>query len=444
MLIRLLGETLRRRPRRAGAALLAVALAAALSTSLLGVSLDITERMARELRSYGANILVSPEASELQLEVGGITISPPSAAAGIDESELVGLKTIFWRHNIIGFAPFASAVVQVGAGGERAVLTGTWFDQALTIPKGARVRAEFDQEDVTAEASIFRTGVKSISSWWRVEGEWPDDGDARAALLGARVARRLGLDVGQRFNVRLESRERTLEVVGLLATGGDEEEQIFVPLAAAQDLMGRDSGVDKVLVSALVEPEAKLRSDLRGLDPAEMTPEQYETWYCSPVMSAVVTQIEETLPGVRARPIRQVAESEGVFLSKVGLLMALLTVTALGAAVLAVMTAMTAAVLERRGEIGLMKSIGADGGQVALIFLAEAGFIGLAGGMLGYLAGAALADLIGTEVFGTAVSLPTVVLPVTVVLALVVALAGSALPVHRAMRVDPIILLEGR
>ena len=440
MLARILREALRRHPRRAGTAVLAVGVGTALATGLLGVSLDITERMASELRSYGANILVTPRAAGLQLEIGGITISPPRMSGRIDENELARLKTIFWRHNIVGFAPFVSGVVQVGD--DRAVLTGTWFDKPVTLPAGAAVRTEFAREEKTTEAVVFRTGVKAISSWWQVEGEWADDGDPEMAMVGARVARRLGLRPGQTFEVRYGERERMLKVVGLITTGGDEEEQIFVPLIGAQGLLGLDSGVDKVLVSALVEPDDKLRSDLRGLDPSEMTPEQYETWYCSPVMSAVLTQIEEVLPDTRAAPIWRIAEAEGAFLGKIGLLMTLLTVTALVAAALAVMTAMTAAVLERRAEIGLMKAIGADDRQVALIFLSQAALIGLTGGLLGYLAGGWVTTLVARDVFATAVSLPLVVLPITLVLALGVALAGSALPVRRATQFHPVSLLR--
>jgi putative ABC transport system permease protein len=450
MLIRILSEALRRRSRRAIAAILAVTVGTALAAALLSISLEITEKMARELRSYGANILVVPESAGLQLEIGGITITGPepgtgrpSAARGaIDEAELVRLKTIFWRHNIVGFAPFLSAVVEVGD--QQVALTGTWFDRALTLPAGLAVRTGFAQREKTSEADVFRTGVKAIAPWWQVKGDWADDEDSSAAIVGAALAQRLGLKVSDVFTVYYAGRPQALRVVGLVSTGGYEEEQIFVPLATAQRLSGLGKGADKVLVSALIQPDDTLRPDLRGLDPSEMTPEQYATWYCSPIMGAVVTQIKEVLPGTEVKPIRQIAEAEGAFLSKIGLLMTLLTATALAASALAVMTTMTAAVLERRAEIGLMKAIGAEGGQIALVFLSEASLIGLAGGLLGYLAGLGLTGFIGRQVFAAAVSSPLIVMPVTLALALGVALAGSALPVRQAMRLAPIVLLRGR
>jgi putative ABC transport system permease protein len=427
MIFRILRETLARRPRRFASAVLAVTVSAALSAALLGVSLDIGDRMAREMRSYGANVLVEPANSALRLEIGGINLSPLTARGAVDEGQLVKLKTIFWKNNIVGFAPFLSAAVQ--AGGLSVGLTGTWFSKELREPQSG---------------AIFRTGVKTISPWWRVQGEWATDDDPQTAMIGSVLAKRLGLKAGDRLDVRSQGRERTLRVTGLVATGGYEEQQIFVTLETAQELLGIQKGVDKVLVSALVLPDSALRSDLRGLDRKDMTQEQYETWYCSPVMGAVIAQITEALPGTLARPIRQIAEAEGAFLGKLGLLMTVLTAVALIAAALAVMIAMTQAVFERKTEIGLMKALGADHGHVLLIFVSEAGLIGLTGGLLGYLAGLGLTALIARGVFDASVSLQPVVLPVTLALSLGVALAGSLLPVRSAVRLDPVGLLRGR
>lgn len=442
MLARIVGDALRRRPRRIVAVVVTVALGTALAAALLGISLDITAKMARELRTYGANILVVPEAAGAPLEIGGITVRPPAARGAIDETELVKLKTIFWRHNVVGFAPFLSAVVEVD--GQQVALTGTWFDRPLTLPAGAAVRTEFARREATASAQVFSTGMRRIAPWWQVEGTWVDDDDPGAAMVGAALALRLGLKVGDALAVSYAGQTQALRIAGLVSTGGDEEDQIFVGLPVAQRLLGLSRGADKVLVSALVEPDDKLRPDLRGLDPARMTPEQYATWYCSPIMGAVVTQIREALPGTEVRPIRQIAEAEGAFLSKVGLLVLLLTATALVASALAVMTTMTATVLERRAEIGLMKALGADGGQIALIFLTEAGLMGLAGGLLGYTLGFGLAGIVGQQVFAAHIALPLLVLPLALALALVVALGGSALPVRQAMRVDPVMLLRAR
>ncbi len=448
MLVRLLSDTLRRRTRRLLVTALAVTTGASLAAALLGISLDITGRMGRELRAYGANILASPAGEDLRLEIGGVPV-PLAAGAGeaggrllLDENQLINLKTIFWRHNIVGFTPYLTVLAELD--GQPVALTGTWFEKTLILPEGAAIRTGFaDTEGASAE-TVFRTGVRTIAPWWQVEGAWVQDDDLRSAMVGAGLAGRMGWQVGDEITAIVGDRTAGFRIAALVSTGGFEEDQIFVSLPAAQALLGLSRGIDRVQISALVEPDSSLRADLRGLDPSEMTPEQYATWYCSPIMGAVVTQISEVLSDAEVRPIRQISQAELDFLDKIGLLMTLLTATALGGSALAVMTAMTASVMERKAEIGLMKAIGADDGHIRMIFLGEAALIGLAGGAAGYGLGLGLTQALARTVFSAAGSIPPIVLPITLFLALSVSLLGSALPVRQAVRFDPVLLLRGK
>ena len=447
MLLRLLKDTLRRRTRRLLVTILAVMTGASLAAALLGVSLSITGQMGRELRAYGSNILASPASSDLRLEVDGVPIpitGKPGASEQslLNENDLVKLKTIFWRNNIIGFTPYLTALVEVD--GRTLALNGTWFDKPLTLPKGAAIRTGFATTKNVESNTTFRTGVKTTAPWWQVQGDWVQDDDLTSAMVGVKLASQKNWRIGNEFMAKIEDRTIRFRIVGLISTGGFEDDQIFVALPAAQKLLGLSQGVDRVQISALVEPDSKLRADLRGLDPSRMTPDQYATWYCSPIMGAVITQIKEVLPGVDVQPIRQISQAEVDFLSKIGLLMALLTIIALGGSALAVMTAMTASVMERRAEIGLMKAIGADDGQIASIFLSEAALIGLAGGAAGYLLGLGLSQGLARWVFSAGGQVPVIVLPFTLLLALAVALIGSALPVRQAIRFDPVLLLRGK
>jgi putative ABC transport system permease protein len=100
-------------------------------------------------------------------------------------------------------------------------------------------------------------------------------------------------------------------------------------------------------------------------------------------------------------------------------------------------------VLERRSEIGLMKALGASRRAVGAFFAAEQLFLALAGGVLGYALGFVLARALGLEIFGVAPALRWILLPIVLVLAAVVALLGSLLPLGRASRVDPAPVLRG-
>src|SRR6201997_4863242 len=99
-----------------------------------------------------------------------------------------------------------------------------------------------------------------------------------------------------------------------------------------------------------------------------MTPEVYDRWYCSPYVQSIAYQLQEVVPHSHAEQIRQVAQNEGTVLARIQGLMLLITVASLLASALAVSAAMATTILERRGEVGLMKALGAGNVSVAALF----------------------------------------------------------------------------
>jgi len=193
------------------------------------------------------------------------------------------------------------------------------------------------------------------------------------------------------------------------------------------------------MVSALTKPE-----DAFGRrDPNKMAPAMRDRWYCSPYANSIAFQIHEALPNVRVEQIRPVEQTQGQVLSRVSGMMLLLTLAALLASVLAVSAAMAATILERRHEVGLMKSMGASNAAVASLFFAEAALLALAGGAIGFLAGTALAHRIGQSIFGSSISVHPVVLALILFAALAVTFLGSAGAVRKAMHFDPAVVLRG-
>lgn len=440
MLLRLIKETFFRRKRRVALAFLAVLLGASLVSALLTIYGDISGKMSRELRSFGANILVTPVSQSLQMEIGGISYSPPGERAFIDERDLPKIKTIFWKNNITGFAPFLSAVARVE--GQPVVMTGTWFEKKIAIPELAPRQFETRLASTSTEKS-FVSGVKIISPWWRLRGNWIEEGDMQSAIVGAAIAKKLNLATGDIFTIEYEGKPYTLKAAGIVSTGGFEENQIFVNLALAQKILAAPYAVDKVMTSALVTPTDKIAAGIKGKKPERMTPAEYELWYCTPLVESIAFQITEVVAGSAAGAIRQISGAESSFISKTELLFLLITWISLAASALGVMSTMTTMVMERRREIGLMKAIGAEGAQIASLFLLEAGVIGLSAGLFGYAAGLALAQLIGREVFGMPLSFSPVALPITLIVAAGVAIGGSAVPVKQAMNIEPVQLLRG-
>jgi putative ABC transport system permease protein len=436
MFPRLVFESFRHQARRKLLAGIAITLGVAVATAMIAVATDIGDKINRELRSYGANLVVTPQEDSLDVEVGGINLKPPSDGAFLNEADLPKIRGTFWHNNIVGFSPMLPITVKVGDGSDTRTVTlvGTYFNKQLSFGK--------DQ---------FRTGVSVTHPWWKLScgdgspsspgfGDaqkscgWPAD-DSESVLLGERLAKKLG----KRSSETLEIAGRQLTISGILSTGGEEDDQIVAPLSLAQQILGRPGAVRRVYVSALTKPQ----DALAVRDPKSMSPEVYDRWYCSPYVQSIAYQLQEAIPHSHAEQIRQVSQNEGTVLSRIKGLMLLVTFAALFASALAVSAAMATTIFERRVEVGLMKALGAGSFAVSAIFFAEAFLLALVGGVVGFSAGALLAHQIGRSIFSSQISVQPVLFPVILAIAVFVTFAGSAAAIRRAVKFDPVFALRG-
>jgi putative ABC transport system permease protein len=210
-------------------------------------------------------------------------------------------------------------------------------------------------------------------------------------------------------------------------------------LNLAQTFAGLAGKYRRLMVSAVVKPD-----DAFGRrNQSTYTPEEYERWYCSAYIGSISKQIDDALPGVETRAVRQVAEGEGKILGRISVLLWVVTLAALIAAGLAVGSTAATSVLERQKEVGLMKALGASNALVGTFFLGEQLLLALFGGGLGYAVGVLLARWLSMTVFGVTSPARMIMLPVTLGLAIIVAVAGSLFPLRRASRFDPAPILRG-
>ena len=179
MFVRLVYESFRRQKRRKALAGIAITLGVCVATAMIAVATDIGDKISRELRTYGANLLVTPQEDTLDLQIGGVDLKPPSDGAYLNEADLPKIRGTFWHHNIVGFSPMlpVNAEVKTDAGIANLTLLGTYFAKRLS----------FGKEE-------FVTGVKITHPWWKVQGAWPDD-NSQDVLLGENLASRLGRKV---------------------------------------------------------------------------------------------------------------------------------------------------------------------------------------------------------------------------------------------------------
>ena len=441
MFFRLVADSFGRRPRHKLLTGAALALGMSVATAALSVALDVGDRLAKEFRSLGANLVVTPKADSLPLEIGGVDYRPVNAGAYLPEADLPKLKTIFWHNNIVAFAPILETQVYArtnstledvqGRVKPESTIIGTWASHAVT----------------TAEAHSFVTGIENTNPWWRVDGRWFQEksdecvvGRDFATQRGLKLGDSLYLYTGGAFYLHANDlRSYHLSITGILSTGGTEDEAIVAPISLVQSIVARPGQYRKLYASALTKPE----DDFARRDPKTMKPGEFERWSCSPYVSSIAYSIGQVLPGTDVRVIRRVADGEGQILSHVQMLLWLVTFAAMLAAALAVGASSAASVIERRVEIGLMKALGAGSATVGFLLAAEQLLLAFVGGGVGYALGIVLARLLGEKIFGAAPEPTLLVFLVVIGLAALVTLLGSALPLRRASRIDPAPILRG-
>ncbi|TDT57259.1 ABC transporter permease [Fonticella tunisiensis] len=422
MLKRVVFKSIKNRKNRILVAVLAVVMGASMISILLNISLDLNGKMAKELRAFGANLVILPDENR---ETNWQLIS-------MDEVNELNNSNI--SANIYGFAPYIYSVGKIKE--QNVVIVGGNYEN-----------------------------IKKISPWWKVEGSWNDDSSSESTIMiGAKVAAQLGYRIGDDvvLNIRKESYKKQTEVkdsnqtqvdattsasqnangdaskrwplnilsgidngeyepkkfrlVGIVSTGGSEDNQVFIKLNEAQKLFNRESQVNLIQVSVLTNKNP---------------------------IDKVASQIEKQIPGTRARVLSQISKAEGNIQGKILFLMILVTILTLVGSGLSVMSTMTTTVLERRKEVGMMKAIGAENKKIAEIFYLEASAIGLAGGAIGYILGFLMAQVIGKSVFNTFISFHVTVIPITLIITVLLVLISSKIPVGQAIKIDPVVTLRG-
>ena len=406
-----------------------IALGASLATAMLCVMMDVEDKVNQELKTYGANIKVVPKDASIINDLYD-TEGDNVSGAYLREDELGKIKTIFWAFNIVDYAPFVSTNAVLD--GRREVkVTGSWFNHHMELPTGESLDA----------------GVVSMRNWWEIiSGEWLDEqsDDGRdVAMVGSTLAEEEGIQVGDTIQLKGGNGDATLIVSAIYDAGSDEDEQIYVFVDTAQALAGLDGQIDSIEVSALTTPDNEL-AEKAAVDPGSLSVSQYETWYCTAYVSTICYQIQEVISDSVASAVRQVADSEGEILEKTKLLMLLITILSLVGAALGICNLVTASVMERSQEIGLMKAIGAQNPSITGLILTEILLTGVVGGIVGFFAGIGFAQIIGHSVFASAISIRPMVIPIVAVLVFLVTMIGCIPAIRMLLGLRPTEVLHGR
>ena len=420
MFLRMIMKTLIRQKSKMIMIAFTVVLGVSLSTAMMNVMLGVGDKVNRELKVYGANITVRHKDAALMSDLYGLE------GQGVNdkflrEDDVLKLKSIFWGFNILDFAPMLEG--RASLNGEEVSIIGTWPEKHAVLPTGEELH----------------TGLKSLRTWWEVSGEWLNESDDNAIMIGQMLASQKNIHVNDTVTISGKS----FTVKGIFNDGGNDDSKILMTLPSAQKLLGLSGRVSEIEVSALTTPDNDLARKA-AQDPRSLSPEEYETWYCTAYVSAICHQIQEVIEDGVAKPVRQVAESEGTILNKTTLLMILITILSSIGSALAISNLITASVIERSQELGLLKALGAYNWQIVLLVLAEVMITGLAGGIIGYFMGIGFAQVIGQTVFGSYIEIARMVILIVAVILFLVTIIGSIPAIRYLMALKPTEVLHGK
>ena len=255
-------------------------------------------------------------------------------------------------------------------------------------------------------------------------GDWRRG--AAEVVLGAKVRDEMFGNmnaVGQRVRVG----DRRLRVVGVLGRSGqglgmNTDELVFVPAGVAQAMFNTNT-LFRILIEATgretIEPAKAQVSEILKL---RHDGEEDVTVITQDAVLATFDRLLGTLT-------LGVAGIAAISLAVAGIL---------------VMNVMLVSVTQRTGEIGLLKALGATGGAIHRLFLAEAAMLSLAGALVGFLLGHAGAAIIRLFYPAFPAWPPDWAVIAGLLTALVTGLLFGVLPARQAARLDPVQALSRR
>jgi len=379
---RILWKLLRGNRGRLAVALVAVTSGATVISGLLNLQFDMREKLTREFRLLGANLVISRSGTS-EASSGGV--GTPDSPALMDQGAVLNRLGRLETGDVVGAAPFLYIVARNQD--TPVVVAGTWVDQ---LPK--------------------------LDPTWKIDGQWvASREDDVQCILGRNAARQFHFSPGDKITLNYLGRSATFGIAGVVDAGAAADNQIFISLPAAETLAATSGQIELVQMSvsgtaaSIGEYAAKLAS---------------------------------SLPGYDVRPIRQVTEAEGNLLHRTRLLIASMVALILALTALCVLATMAALAMERREDVGLMKALGGSMARIVGLFLAEVGVLGAAGGLLGSIAGIALARWMGERVFGASIAARWEVFPLTIAMMVIASMAG-ALPLRALGKVKPAVILRG-
>ena len=394
-----------RRRSRAIMAVIAVLVGAATLFCLAAVCIAVPQQMNEEMRSYGANLIVTPS---------------DSGASGAKSD---------------GISSAMAKNVNALVGGEHSAKSAAYRYESVRINSAPYTLA-----------GITTADVKALNRHWSVTGDWPRKGNV---MLGRDVADALGVKIGSRITIgyRASDNGGSASSEGAL---GQSESDVKRDGRVSSDIMDtagtefRVAGIvdtggnEDEIVYAVNGDVAKLAGSTRGADVIE-----YSVNAVGSDLDAIVKSLNANPnTGVKAQTVTKITSSDTRIITMLQTLFWIVSLVVLVLTLVGVGTTISSLVSQRRNEIGLRKALGASARAVGTEFYVESAIYGLVGGLLGTALGYLLARVLCQTVFDRAIGFNWLLGVASLMLSVLIAVLASVSPVRRATRIDPAVVLR--
>ena len=402
-----------RRKSRALMAVVATLVGAATLFCLAAICIVVPQQMSDEMRTYGANIIVTPLAGE-------------------------------WKNGI-----------------DRAMVLHT---NDMVLAKGAMRSATYRYENVRINAAPYVlagvdvSAVKSLNKHWNVDGAWPSSGNV---MVGRDVASAMGLKIGSRIAIAYRAGDNSPDShkPAQKSQGNQEDNQTdnqtdkssqnkLVEGRVSTDIMdthGTTFRVCGILDTGDAEDSMlyATNADLRVLTGVKRGADVIAYSSSAPNVDAVVRSINDmTSMRVRAQQVTKVTAADTGIIAMLRSLFWIVSLVVLALMMVGVSTTISSIVQQRRNEIGLRKALGASAKSIGVEFTAESGLYGFIGGIAGTAVGYGFARLLASMVFARDLSVNWWLVAFSIVFSVAASCVAALPPVLRASKIDPAIVLR--
>ena len=393
------------RPTPMLTSLLAVTLGVTAMVAIQNITVFSEQKIAGDMESLGANVLVLPPAVTLQdyysADMHGHTM-PEEYVSRLALARMPGVENLAPKLCVESDVDSIPVTVTGILPQSEFQAKAAWQGLGLISPVGSDRGCCATKANVDAGAD----DPNSLATTRTVQ-----ELDDRDVILGHDLAAQLGAKAGDELAVLGED----FSVLTVLpATGTIDDSRMFAHLHSVQDLSGAGPVVNVIEIMACCEDAA----------------------------GSLITNLSAELPDTRIITIAQVVETQVAvngLMSRLSWVFLSILLLVGGASIASVMYAN---VTERRKEIGTLMALGASRSFVTRMFLGKATLLGLAGGLGGFVVGTIVAIVLGPQLLGISVQPMPHLLAVGMVAATVVAVAASFLPARRAAGLDPCLVFN--